>query len=169
MTKYLRSHPYLTLLVSSVLILAGAGVLFVLDPDYVSDAGTMLPFGGFLAFCVGMVGLMIVIFQPLALTRDAAADWEIVRLEGKGRFIRRFLLGASPLLIGILAPVVWNEDFDSPASSFLQIGLLATVLFVTTIAIAFRFWNHLGHQHSVASAGENAGLDGADPDKNHDH
>src|SRR5687768_7707233 len=98
MTKYLRSHPYLTLIVSSVLILAGAGVLFVGDPEDISDSGMFLGFAGFLTFCIGMVGLMIVIFQPIPLTRGAAEDWEIVRLEGKSRFVRRFLLGASPLL-----------------------------------------------------------------------
>lgn len=169
MTRFLRSHPYLTLAISSLLTLAGAAALFLPDRNDVSDSGMLLAYGGFLAFCVGLVGFMIVVFQPIPFTKDVAADWEIVKLEGRGRFVRRFLLGVSPLLIGILAPVVWNEDFTSPTFSILKIALLAIVLLVTTIAIALRFWKDFGAQHSVVSSEAAAGRTGAVPDKHHEH
>ena len=145
MIEFLRRHSLVTLLISAILIAAGTWAVFFQDPEDISGMAMFLAFAGFLVFCIGAVGLMIVSFRPIEFTKDDAARWEVTRLEGKSWFMIKFLAIASPFLIGVMA-AIWDS---ADATSF----LLILCLFLGLALVAGRsLWQFFQREHSVVAA-----------------
>jgi hypothetical protein len=151
--EFLRRHSLVTLLISVILIAAGSWGVFFQDSDDLSDTAMFLAFGGFVVFCIGAVGLMIILFRPIEFSKDDAARWEVTRLEGKTRFMMKFAAFASPFLIGVFAAIWDTADlatFVLIVCLFLGVALLA----------AHSLWQYFQREHTAVAASANK--DGAE-------
>lgn len=147
MIDFLRRHSLVTLLISVILIAAGSWGVFFQDPEDISGTAMFLAFAGFLVFCLGTVGLMIIIFRPIEFSKQDAARWEVRRLEGKTWFMIKFVAIASPFLIGVFS-AIWDT---ADATSF----VIVVILFLGLALLAgHSLWQFFQREHSVVSASE---------------
>ena len=140
MIEFLRRHQLLTLSVSVPMVLIGAGFLFLSDPEDLSDRSMWLSLGSFVAFCVGLVGI-ISLFRPISFSKTDSARWELVRIHKKWNFVGRFILGAIPVLAGVFI----SMGPDLTVSSFV---ILSVVIFGLAALVGVRFWKHSERQYA---------------------
>ena len=137
MTEFLRSHPYLTFSVSAILALLGGGFIFLSDPEDISGGAMILSFASFLAFCVGAVGIMILMFRPISFSKEDAASWELVRMNKKWSFVGTFMLFAIPVLAGVFLST-------GPTFAF----IIASLLFFGLAALGgLELWKYFERRH----------------------
>ena len=145
MVEFLRRHSLVTLLISVILIAAGSWAVLFQDPDDVSDTAMFLLYSGFIASCIGFVGLMIIIFRPVAFSKDDAAQWELARLGGKPWFVLKVLVWALPFLVGVVVAIWETADLVSLALVFsLFLGL--------SVLGAHALWEFFQRQHTAVTS-----------------
>lgn len=146
MTRFLRSHPLLAASVSLVLLVLGTWLVFSPDTNDISDAAMTMTFVGFLSFCLGAVGILILVVRPVVFSKLRVGSWETIRVQGKRHFISRFLLFASPILVGVLMVLIWNVKSNSD----LVRGIIVMIVFTGTVVLAaLEFWKHFERQHQT--------------------
>ena len=99
---------------------------------------------GFVAWCVGLVLIMVLVFRPIEFTRADAGSWEVTRAEGKRRFIVRFILGTLPFLGGVILALRSDIVADK--------AFVVVLLFLgLAILAAHQFWKYFEYQHQRAA------------------
>jgi hypothetical protein len=129
----------------------GSYAVFFGHSEDISEGEIIVTFAGFAAAFAGLVGLMILFFRPVAFGRREAARWEMTRIEGKSKFIGRFLLASLPLLLAVLLPVALSETFESFTVSILKISVVSVIMLAIMTAVGFELWKHFEGQHSVTT------------------
>ena len=149
LTDGLRAHPFATLVVSVALVLVGGWLVFSDQGGDLSGADMLINFGGFVAFCVGLVGVMIIVLRPLPFSADDAASWEVTRARGRTKFLALFVLFSSPVLLGALFGA-WRGSEGS-----LGTVTVITVLFLGLALLAgSELWKYFEHRHSQIARSE---------------